>query len=56
MSLIPVLGRQRQEDLYEFKACLIYTMSSRTARAMQRNPVLKKKKKEKEWGDRKSVV
>jgi hypothetical protein len=26
----------------EFEACLVYTVSSRTARAIQRNPVLKK--------------
>jgi hypothetical protein len=31
----------------EFEASLVYRMSSRTARAIQRNPVLKKKRKEK---------
>jgi hypothetical protein len=31
----------------EFKASLVYKVSSRTARAIQRNPVSKKKKKEK---------
>jgi hypothetical protein len=31
----------------EFKANLVYKVSSRTARAIQRNPVLKKKKKKK---------
>ena len=31
--------------LSEFKASLVYKVSSRTARAIQRNPVLKKKKK-----------
>jgi hypothetical protein len=35
--------RQRQVDLYEFKASLVYRVSSRTARATQRNPVLKNK-------------
>jgi hypothetical protein len=25
MSLIPALGRQRQADLYEFEASLVYT-------------------------------
>jgi hypothetical protein len=30
----------------EFEANLVYKVSSRTARATQRNPVLKKKKKE----------
>jgi hypothetical protein len=29
----------------EFEASLVYRVSSRTARAIQRNPVLKKKKK-----------
>jgi hypothetical protein len=43
MLLIPALGRQRQVDLCEFKASLAYTLSSRTASATQRNPVLKKK-------------
>jgi hypothetical protein len=36
-------GRGRQ--ISEFEASLVYTVSSRTARATQRNPVLKKKKK-----------
>jgi hypothetical protein len=31
----------------EFKASLVYRVSSRTARAIQRNPVSKKKKKKK---------
>jgi hypothetical protein len=42
LSLIPALGRQRQAD---FEASLVYRVSSRTARATQKNPVLKKKKK-----------
>ena len=33
------LGRQREEDLWEFKANLVYRLRSRTARAIQRNPV-----------------
>ena len=40
-SLILVLGRQRQVDLCEFKASLVYRVSSKTVRATQRNPVLK---------------
>jgi hypothetical protein len=36
-------GRGRQ--ISEFKASLVYRMSSRTARATQRNPVSRKKKK-----------
>jgi hypothetical protein len=41
--LIPALGRQRQADFedFEFEASLVYKVSSRTARAIQRNPVLK---------------
>ena len=45
MPLIPALARQRQVDLWEFEASLVYKVSSRTARAVkQRNPVLKNKK------------
>jgi hypothetical protein len=33
--------------IYEFEASLVYRVSSRKARAIQRNPVSKKKKKEK---------
>jgi hypothetical protein len=40
--LIPALGRQRQA---EFEASLVYRVSSRTARAIQRNPVSKNKTK-----------
>ena len=45
LALIPALGRQRQVDLYEFEASLVYRVSSRTVRATQRNPVWKKKRK-----------
>ena len=38
--LIPALGRQRQADS-EFKTSLVYRVSSRTPRAIQRNPVSK---------------
>jgi hypothetical protein len=41
MLLIPALQRQ----IAEFKASLVYKVSSRTARATQRNPVSEKKKK-----------
>jgi hypothetical protein len=37
MPLTTVLVRQRQEDLCEFEASLVYKVSSRTARATQRN-------------------
>ena len=43
VKLIPALGRQRQTDLCEFEASLVYTVSSRTARATQRNSVSKNK-------------
>jgi hypothetical protein len=36
-------GRGRQ--ISEFEASLVYRVSSRTARAIQKNPVSKKKKK-----------
>ena len=46
--LILALGRQRLVDLCEFKASLVYRVSSRTARIItQRNPVLTKQKKKK---------
>jgi hypothetical protein len=38
-------GRGRQ--ISEFKASLVYRMSTKTARATQRNPIKKKKKKKK---------
>jgi hypothetical protein len=44
--LIPALRRQRQAD-FEFEASLVYRVSSRTARAIQRNLVSKKPKKKK---------
>jgi hypothetical protein len=39
MLVIPALRRQRQVDLCKFKASLVYRVSSRTARATQKNPV-----------------
>ena len=41
MSLIPAQGRQRQVDLCEFEASLVYRVSSRTTRAIQK-PCLEK--------------
>jgi hypothetical protein len=41
MPLIPALGMQRSRRISEFEASLVY---SRTARAIQRNPVSKNKK------------
>jgi hypothetical protein len=40
-------GRGRR--ISEFKASLVYKVSSRTARAIQRNPVSKKKEKKEEF-------
>ena len=39
MPLIPAHRRQRQADLCEFKARLVYRTSFRTSRTTQRNPV-----------------
>jgi hypothetical protein len=41
--LIPARRRQRGW-IFEFKASLVYKVSSRTSQAKQRNPVLKKNK------------
>jgi hypothetical protein len=49
MPLIPALGRQRQAGVSEFKTSLVYRVSSRTARAIQRNPVSKKQNKTKKY-------
>lgn len=38
--------RQRQVDLHEFKARLVYRANSRTTSAIQRNPVLKNQEKQ----------
>jgi hypothetical protein len=59
--LIPALERQRQagRQISEFEASLVYKVSSRTARAIQRNPVLKnqeKKKKKKKKKTKESVA
>jgi hypothetical protein len=43
--VLPALRRQRQADLCEFEASLVYRVSSRTGRATQRNPVCKNKNK-----------
>ena len=42
--MIPALGRQKQVDLYEFEASLVYRVSSRTAKGIPRNPVPENKK------------
>jgi hypothetical protein len=40
----PSTARGRGRQISEFKASLVYKVSSRTARAIQRNPVSKKQK------------
>jgi hypothetical protein len=45
LSLVPALGRQRQEDLCEFEVSLVYRVSSRTAKIKKREPVSKIKAK-----------
>jgi hypothetical protein len=48
--LISALGSQRQADLYEFEASLVYRVKSRSAKATQRyleNKWEKRKKKKK---------
>ena len=47
MPLIPALGRQRQVDLSELEASLVYKASSRTARATHRNRVSENRKQNK---------
>ena len=56
MTLNPVLGRQRQAGLYEFKTSLIYRMSFRIARAVTlKNPVSKSKFEKKQLGGGKGL-
>ena len=43
--LMPALRGMRQVDLFEFKTSMVYRMSSRVARATQRNPVFKSNRK-----------
>lgn len=45
MDLVPTLGRQRQVDLYKFKASWVYIESSRSARVTWWDFFSKKKKK-----------
>ena len=47
MPLIPALGR-RGRRISEFEASLVYKVSSRTARATQKNPVSTKQNKTKQ--------
>jgi len=45
-TFIPAFRRQRQADLCEFKANLLYRLSSRTAKATQKKTYLEKNQKE----------
>ena len=52
MPVIPALRRQRQVDLCKFKASLVYSASSRTARTVtQTKPVSKNKMKTNKTSD-----
>ena len=39
------MGGRGRQIIYEFEASFLYRMSSKTARATQRNPVLKNEEK-----------
>lgn len=43
-TFTPTLGQQRQVDLYELEASLVYRVSSATAKETKRNPALKNQK------------
>jgi hypothetical protein len=51
-ACVLALGRQRQEDISESKARLVYKSSSKISRATQRNPVSKKPNKNKKQQER----
>ena len=46
MLLIPACGRQRQADLCEFEASLVYKSSSRIAKGTHKRPYLEKQTNE----------
>jgi hypothetical protein len=50
MPLIPTLRRQKEVDLCEFEANLVYRVSSRIARATQNNPDSKEEEEEERGG------
>ena len=39
LGVVMILGKLRQEELCEFVSSLVYIVSSRTARAIKRDPV-----------------
>jgi hypothetical protein len=56
MPLIPALGKQREADLCEFEASLVYRVSARTARTTQKAMSQeKRRKKGKTRQEKKSV-
>ena len=44
---MPLILALRGRQIFEFEASLVYRVSSRTARAMRRNPVSEKKREKK---------
>jgi hypothetical protein len=44
ISFIPVLGKLRPANLYEFEGCLAYKLRPRTARSMLKDPIPQKQK------------
>jgi len=52
----PSTQRQKQVDLCEFKASLVYRVTSRTARATQRSPVKKERRGEERRGRKRSPL
>ena len=44
VAFVPALRRQRGRQIFEFETSLVYKISTRTAQATQRNPVLGEKK------------
>ena len=55
MTLILALGRQRQVDICDFKACLVHIVRSRPTETKGR-PYLKKTKKKKNAAEEMGVV
>lgn len=56
MPLIPAIERQRQVDVCEFKASLLYRASSWIVRATQRYPVWRKNKTQQKKDSKKSQI
>ena len=54
MPLIPALGRQKQADLYEYEASLVYKASSKTGYKATEKPFVEKQKTNRESKKEKS--